>query len=370
MAETALLLGEQEGLGHVLRAVAARARDLTGADFAAISVFDDDPFLERFTYSGMNPDLARRLGDPPSGRGLLGALAEADGPLRLDDLRGHPAFSGWPEQHPEMGPFIGVPFRAGHVIGALYLTRGGDGTPFDDHDEAEATTLAMQAAGAVAHAVAAERGARIALLEERLRIAHDLHDGTIQSLYALGLTLEAISCDAEAPGATAEGVDTAVMRVKELIEDIRGYISGLESEEPISEPDLIRDLHHVARSLAPTGCETVVNVTAQAQQAFDPREIEDLVFIAREAMSNAVRHGEATKVAIDLRQGRGGCSLTIQDNGSGFDPEAVRQGMGTVSMRSRAERLGGSLTAIGIPGMGATVRVWLPDGNGCDEAPA
>jgi len=103
-----------------------------------------------------------------------------------------------------------------------------------------------------------------------------------------------------------------------------------------------------------------VNITAAALQELSARESEDLLYIAREALSNAVRHGSASKIAIDLRQSPYVTALTIQDNGVGFDSENVRSGLGTVTMRTRAERLGGTITVLGIPGMGTTVRVEIP----------
>lgn len=361
MAVTAELLAGVNDLNEILLRVAIRAREVTGADYAAISTFDDDGGVERFVYTGIEDVQARRLGNGPTGRGLLGELARLDCPLVLADLKSHASFTGWPEGHPEMQGFIGAPIRAGgRTIGSLYLTRGDGAPPFSEREELAVATLALQAAVSVATALAQDRSGRLFLLEERERIAHDLHDGTIQALYALGLELDALSGRPDISAGARESLALGVSRINDLIGDIRAYITMLEAEAPAAQPELGRDLAFVIRQMVPSGTDTVVNITAAALQELSARESEDLLYIAREAISNAVRHGAATKIAIDLRQSPNETALTIQDNGVGFDSEHVRTGLGSVTMRTRADRLGGKLTVLGIPGMGTTVRVAIP----------
>ena len=264
-----------------------------------------------------------------------------------------------------MAAFLGVPMRvSGRTIGSFYLTRSRGKPPFTPDDELAAVMLSLQAAVSVASASAYERSGRTFLLEERGRIAHDLHDGTIQSLYGLGLEFGALSVREDFPHEARAAMTDAVARINELIGDIRAYITMLEAETPPTPPELSRDLAFAVRSIVPAGVDTVLNMTAAALQELTPRESEDLLYIAREALSNAVRHGEPTRVAIDLRQTKHVTALTIQDNGIGFDPESVRTGLGTVTMRTRATRLGAQLSIVGIPGMGATVRVAIPRKNG------
>jgi signal transduction histidine kinase len=360
MVETAETLGQAGDLGEVLRRLAARAKEVTGAEFAAIGVFDDNNELERFIYAGIDEALARRLGHPPVGRGLLGTLARFDRPLRLDDLTAHPDSSGWPEGHPAMCAFLGVPVRAGgRTVGSLYMTRTRGAAPFTASDELAAVLLALQAAGSVSAALAQERNGRLVLLEERVRIAHDLHDGTIQSLYAIGLQLDSAAEIADVPEVKktlTDGVD----QLNAVIREMRDYIAMLESSQATAQPELSRDLAFAVRQIVPDGVDTVINIAAAALQEIRAREAEDLLYIAREALSNAVRHGSATKIAVDLRQTVAETALTVQDNGTGFSADNVRAGLGTVTMRTRAERIGAALTVIGIPGMGTTVRVSFP----------
>jgi signal transduction histidine kinase len=360
MAATSEALASGEDLLEILQRLAARARELTNADYAAISIVDEDGRLSRFVYAGIEEEVARRLGDPPVGRGLLSELNLLDGPIRLSDVRHHPSHSGWPPGHPEMGPLLGVPVRAGgRTLGSIFVTRVAGAEPFAESDELSSAVLAVQASVGVATALSRERTGRLFLLEERERIAHDLHDGTIQSLYALGLEFDALRERAVVPD-VREALQDGVDRINRLIAEIRQYITMLEAEAPASQPELSRDLSFVIRQLVPAGIDTVVNITAAALQEITAREAEDFLYIAREALSNATRHGRASKIAVDLRQTASETALTIQDNGVGFDQANAHVGLGTVTMRTRAERLGGTITVLGIPGMGTTVRVAIP----------
>jgi signal transduction histidine kinase len=357
-------LGAPSGLASatdlvtLLQQIAERARELTEADYAAISTFDESGTMERFIYAGMPEHQARTIGNPPVGRGLLGTLAHTDAPILANDVRSHVAFTGWPDGHPDMTHFLGIPIRAdGRTIGSLYMTRGRDRPPFTEDDEVAGCMLALQVALSVSAALAQQRRGRVSLLEERVRIAHDLHDGTIQSLYALGLEIDAHRHREDVAENTRSLLGEAVTRINLLIGEIRQYIALLEAPTPPTDPDLARDLPFIIRQLVPAGIDTVCNITAPALQEFTARQVEDLLFIAREALSNAVRHGHPAKIAVDLRQTEAATTLTVQDNGAGFDPAQVRSGLGTTTMQTRAARLGAELHVIGIPGMGATVQV-------------
>lgn len=361
MSVTSELLAGTGDLGEVLRRLAARAREVTDADYAAISTFDEEGKLNRFVYIGIDEHLALRLGSPPSGRGLLGDLARHERPIRLANLTEHPSYTGWPEGHPDMGPFLGAPIRAGGTtIGSLYMTRERARNAFSESDELAALVLALQAAVSLANALARERSGRITLLEERVRIAQDLHDWTIQSLYALGLEADALSANLELPEPVRDTFASRVSRINELIRGVRQYITTLEAESPASHPELSRDLGFVLRDLVPQGVDVVFNISAPALQELSAREIEDLLSIAREAISNAIRHGQPTKIAVDLRQSEFDTALTVQDNGAGFDLNVVGRGLGTVTMQTRAQRMGAQLSVVSVPGMGTTVRATLP----------
>lgn len=273
MTATSELLVGSEDLAAVLQTLAARAREVTGADYAAIATFDDDGQLTRFVYTGMSEDQARKMGHPPSGRGLLGELVTARQPLRLADHTTHPASIGWPAGHPDMAAFLGVPISAGgRAIGSLYMTRARGGAPFNEKDELAATLLSLQAAVSVSAAMARERNGRLFLLQERGRIAHDLHDGTIQSLYALGLECDVLANQSDFPLVVRDSMRDAVVRINDLIGDIRGYITMLEAETPLTQPELSSDLAFLVRQMVPPGVDSVLNITAAALQELSARD--------------------------------------------------------------------------------------------------
>jgi signal transduction histidine kinase len=147
------LLSELD-LEVVLRSVVEAARDLSGAEFAALGVLDEEGReLERFIYLGIDADEARDIGPLPRGRGVLGELIREPRPLRLADVEVHPHAYGFPPGHPPMHSFLGVPITIrGRVYGNLYMTEKAGGREFDEADEEAATTLASWAAIAIENA--------------------------------------------------------------------------------------------------------------------------------------------------------------------------------------------------------------------------
>jgi GAF domain-containing protein len=135
-------------LGHIV----AAAKELVYARYAALGVIQDGR-LVRFLHEGMDPDLVRRIGDLPQGKGVLGALVDDPNPVRLHDIADHPASVGFPTNHPPMHTFLGVPIKVGdRVFGNLYLTEKLTGGEFSRDDEDLVTALAAAAAVAVENA--------------------------------------------------------------------------------------------------------------------------------------------------------------------------------------------------------------------------
>lgn len=136
-------------LGASLRRIVQAAVDLVDASYGALGVLDNEGRLSEFIHVGVDGDTITRIGDLPKGRGILGLLIDHPVPLRLEELAKHPASAGFPDHHPPMSTFLGVPVRVrGEVFGNLYLTnkRSGGGFTADD----ERTVMALAAAAAVA----------------------------------------------------------------------------------------------------------------------------------------------------------------------------------------------------------------------------
>src|SRR5689334_22408554 len=136
----------------VLKHIVAAAKELVNARYAALGVIRDGR-LVRFLHEGMDPDLVHRIGDLPQGKGVLGALVDDPRPVRLHDIAEHPASVGFPDGHPPMHAFLGVPIKVGdRVFGNLYLTEKLTGGDFSPDDEDLVTALAAAAAVAVENA--------------------------------------------------------------------------------------------------------------------------------------------------------------------------------------------------------------------------
>src|SRR6202167_6638701 len=148
----ALVVGELS-LPVVLRQIVEAARDLLGARYAALGVLGLDGGLEQLAHARMDEELVARIGDLPTGRGILGLLISEPVPIRLANLAAHPASAGFPPGHPPMSGFLGVPVRIGErVFGHLYLTERCDGGEFTAEDEELAIALAATAGVAIANA--------------------------------------------------------------------------------------------------------------------------------------------------------------------------------------------------------------------------
>lgn len=154
LSEAILAISAETDLVGVLAAIADQARAFTGARYSALGIpHAGSDEIEHFVVSGLDPDVIERIGEPPKGRGVLGVMLRADGPMRLDDISAHPASYGFPPNHPPMRSFLGVPFRrSGVVVGALYLTEKIGERSFSSSDEAFVEVLARHAALAVVNA--------------------------------------------------------------------------------------------------------------------------------------------------------------------------------------------------------------------------
>jgi GAF domain-containing protein len=177
----------------------------------------------------MDTEAANKIGHLPRGRGLLGAIMQEREAIRLERMQDDPRSSGFPPHHPHMERFLGVPILVGdHLFGMLYLTDRIDGKPFNDQDQWLIETIAGYAALAIAGVELREQQRRVALLEERDRISMELHDGVIQSLYAIGMYLELIRTSETLK---PSDLTQATRDLDSVITDIRSYIQNLKARE-------------------------------------------------------------------------------------------------------------------------------------------
>ena len=235
LIEAGLALASELDLNAVLTRIVSLAVDLTGASYGALGVLDEHvPRIEHFITQGIDEATRARIGSHPVGKGILGLLIKERRPMRIPDIGADPRSAGFPPNHPPMHSFLGAPVLAlGKVFGNLYLTEKVGAPEFSDEDEAALVVLATQAGVAIENArlieetqLAQEELARLELLEERERIAKELHDGVIQSLFAVGMSLQGAAgmvADAE----IARRIEGSVEDIDRAIRDLRNYIFGL-----------------------------------------------------------------------------------------------------------------------------------------------
>ncbi|MBV9120454.1 MAG: PAS domain S-box protein [Chloroflexi bacterium] len=204
----------------------------------------------------------------------------------------------------------------------------------------------------------------LALLRERQRIAMDLHDGVIQSLYGVGLTLGALALhEGRATLPSGEDLDQAVRRINETIDALRTYVSALSGRnggaEPLDVAAALNTYAREARTASPADIQ--VDVAPEVQALLEQGAAANLMAIAHEALSNAIRHSQARHIAVRLERGPRGVRLTVSDDGKGFLPASAgrRRGDGLRNMRRRAGAIGARLRVSSQPGNGTTVQATL-----------
>jgi signal transduction histidine kinase len=526
LLEAVVAIGSGLELEAMLRRIVEAAVDLADARYGALGVIGEDQGLTEFIPIGLDEDEIRRIHHWPEGRGLLGLLIKEPHSLRLADIAGHAESSGFPEGHPSMRTFLGVPVRVrDRVFGNLYLTEKRGGGEFTEDDEAVVTALGAAAGVAVENArlyeeakrqqawlqasseltmqllsgnsprdvlreltrqtlelsgadlvtlalpdedgrrltldyaegdgaadarglvVAAEKslsgqvlrsgeqltvqnfaaddrtaeptrlpmahigpavlfplGARgnvrgvltvgvrhggqplasaavsvvaafaaqaavamelaarradaeqLSVLEDRDRIARDLHDLVIQRLYATGMSLEGT-----VPMATrrevADRIRGAVDAMDDTIKDIRATIFALQAPGRAGEPRLRADIVALVDEMTEMlGFAPALRLGSGLDSRATAELSEQLLAVLREALSNAARHSGATRVDVTVDTDSGGkLTVLVRDNGSGI-PEGGRRS-GLANMADRAGKLGGELRLSPAEG-GGTVLEW------------
>jgi signal transduction histidine kinase len=357
-------ISQELSLERVLQIIVDSVRPLVGARYAAIGIPDDRGSMERFITSGISQEAHRAIGALPRGRGLLAIAIREGEALRVPDISADERSVGFPTGHPPMTSFLGVPVRVeGRAIGNLYLTDKEDGEPFSEDDERLVESFARHAGLAIHNARMHEELRQLAVLQERERIAQDLHDGSIQSLYAVSLALEDTEELMEIePAQVADRIDHAIETIHGTIQEIRDFIMGLDPDARTAV-DLLAGLTVLTDEFERT---TLIEVefSSDPDVPLDPEETLQLVQLTREAMSNVARHAEASKVNVNVEDRREVLRLSIIDDGRGFDTHAgQRPGHhGLTNMHARAESLGGSL-AIESDDDGTRVVFEMPRGD-------
>jgi signal transduction histidine kinase len=264
-----------------------------------------------------------------------------------------------------MHSLLGVPINVrGRAIGDLYMTDKQGAAEFSAQDERLIELFARHAGIAIENARLHERLAALRVVAERERIGRDLHDGVIQGLYGVTLTLEDIeSMIADSPDEAVARVDQAIDAIHRSIGDIREFILGLRPG--LDETDLRNGILALADGVRLTTTihvETRLDAEAADLAGLDPRARGELIQLVREALSNVTRHSRASRLEIALARVGDDLVLEIADNGVGFDPTNLAPGRhhGLANLRDRAAAAGGRLEIDTRPAVGTRLVVQLP----------
>src|SRR5687767_5025861 len=310
VTDAVLGLAGEPSLEPVLERLVHAARDLVGARYAALGIPDEDGTgFDRFITSGMTDEQIEAIGPLPRTHGLLAAMLTDPEPYRTDDIRADPRFEWWPEAHPRMRSFLGVPLLfKGDIVGAFYLTDKQGG--FEDSDVDLVRGLAAHAAVVIENARLFEASRERSITEERSRLARDLHDALTQRLFSLNLTLEAAAATAD-PGPTVEAIHQARGLVDSALAELRTLI--FELRPPALEADgLVEALRKHAALLSRAHSVPVTVVDARPSGAAGPSAAGERVLwrVAAEAPSNALPPAGAPDVRVTV-EGDGDTGLSV-----------------------------------------------------------
>jgi two-component system, NarL family, sensor histidine kinase DevS len=343
LLDAVLLIEADVELPVLLRHVAEEACAMTAARYGALGVLDENrTHLAEFVTVGLEADQEEEIGARPTGRGVLGLLVANPEPLRLSQLSAHEESFGFPLGHPPMTSFLGVPIKVrDEVFGNLYLTDKVGWSEFTRVDEALVTSLAVAAGIAIENARLHRLVREHAVSDDRERVARDLHDTVIQTLYGAGLSLQGIAGAAQASDVSdqvntvAATIDQAILQLRSTIYELG--LTGGELGIRARIISLLREMTVVA------GFEVHSSFCGPVDSAISEAIAEQLLATVREAVTNVGRHAQATQANLRLSVASDVCQLQVTDNGRGLGARhSSGTGLGLNNMQRRAEKLLGS----------------------------
>jgi len=345
---------------EVIGLVARQARTLLQGDLASVAVpTDDGERLAVQTADGAGSEALTGEGFPlewsVSGDVILSGKTVVLPDVAADDRVAQPVVRSG-----AFGPALFVPLAwRGGPFGTLLVARRRGGQPFDEGEVKLAEVFAGQVAVVLGQGRLQREVRRLEMLEDRERIARELHDGTIQSLFTVGLGLQGAASLISSPEAERR-IEAAVQELDRVIRDLRNYIFGLQpgvlAEQHLGQvlEQMVEEFQHR------TGIVTIAEIDPDSAAALAPSAAE-IVQLVRESLSNVNRHAHAATCRVSLHRDDDARLLEVDDDGRGFDPADVGgRGRGLRNLQERAARLGGRAEVVSVPGEGTTVRVAIP----------
>lgn len=351
-------------LDSVLGKVVDQARLLLEARYGAIAVYEDEGNVAQFATSGISEERRERIGDPPRGRGLLGVVLHEGQRLRFADMTRDPRSEGFPPHHPEMKSLLAVPILCKSSFrGNLYVTDKESGEAFSAEDEETLVRFATAAAIAIDNTDLHQRLRTLAVAEERVRIAREMHDGMAQVLAYVNTKAQAVQEFLRAGKADRAGeqLEQLAAAAREVYTDVREGILALRT--PVRSggglAEALEEFVHRWQQQSDLEVDLDVDVSG----GWPPTVELQVLRILQEALSNVRKHSGAERAWLRCREVDGGLVAEVRDDGVGFAPEARQRGhlprFGLAIMRERAEAIGAELTVDSAPGEGTRVTMTL-----------
>ena len=335
----AVLLADNRGAALTL--ITARACQAASADLAAIFVRDADGDDAVVSPATRRP------------RARLSALKAG----LLEGARSKPALIDVTEAGLGHGMASGV-VASRHTRAVLLVARRAGARPYVETDLHLLAPYAAEAGLAITFAQARGELDRGLLARDRNRIARELHDGVIQSLYGIGMVLEGIKTETFRPTVEAQ-LSGVTASINEVMDDLRAYINDLTPSR-LAKRGLGPELCALANEFQ-AGCGVIASVRLHDRvDEIKPAMGRDLVQIAREALSNVAKHAAASHVMVGLRCTASNIKLEITDDGRGITARRASSGRGLANIRRRAAAWGGSVEISSMSGGGTSVRVLVP----------
>lgn len=351
---------------EVLRLIVRRAAELAGADLGLVMARGDDGRVTIEAAHGERaPDGEDPVGLVLSARSSAARVARSGVPVVVDDVTTDPRTAPFvPKALRGYGPFAAAPFgTAERRLGVLtvYRRRGADA--FRPATVDVLTAFANQAGLVVLLAEGSTARQRVAIYQERERIARDLHDVIVQRLYAAGVQLDVLGrrLSRRLARRDAARLAEAVDQLDETISEVRATVGRLRSADPAVEADGT-DLFESVRAEVATAGE-LLGFPPTLELAGDPSELPAAVAdharaALREALANVVRHSGASTVTVRVARDASGLSLSVRDDGCGIPPGVTRRGLRNLA--DRATAVGGTCEVKSTPDTGTTVTWQVP----------
>ncbi len=297
------------------------------------------------------------------GEGFVGLTAQQNKTLVSEDLSKDMRYLRSAVLKAGFQQFVCLPLTSGDkMIGVLGTAKRGD-EPFDDRSVQLSSAVGNWAGLAIENSRLHSNARRLAVLEERERIGMDMHDGVIQSIFGVGLSLENIYLSMEEdPRKAKEGIKQAIDGLNQSIRDLRTYILDLRPRQ-LGEENLLAGLRRLLTEYrVNTLSEAMLTGKEQDLEHLPQKQALILFHICQEALANTAKHARAKRVSVNAWTSPDRVLLEIQDNGKGFalDKMSMTLGHGLSNMHTRIRNAGGEVEITSAPGEGTTVLAWLP----------